>query len=82
MQESRPENRYEREEYLEQDEEEREAAGRRKSLVALAIMAVLVLAGIVLIGRLREVSAVQDCLMTRATNCNDLVEPPKPVGVR
>ncbi|TMJ25594.1 MAG: hypothetical protein E6G95_15590 [Alphaproteobacteria bacterium] len=80
MQESHPENRYEREEYLEQDEEEREAAGRRKSLVALLVMAVLVLAGIVLIGRLREVSAVQDCLMTRATNCNDLVRPPIPAG--
>ena len=46
MQESHPENRYEREEYLEQDEEEREAAGRRKSLVALLVMAVLVIAGI------------------------------------
>ena len=82
MQESRPENRYEREEYLEQDEEEREAAGRRKSLIALAVMAVLVVAGIVLVDRLRDVSVVQDCLMTRATNCNDLVEPPKPASVR
>jgi len=80
MQESRPENRYEREEYLEQDEEEREAAGRRKSLIALVIMAVLVIAGIVLVDRLREVSAVQDCLMTRAASCNDLVRPPIPAG--
>jgi hypothetical protein len=75
-------SRYEDEEYLEQDEEEREAAGRRKSLIALAVMAVLVVAGIVLVDKLRDVSIVQDCLMTHATNCNDLVEPPKPVGVR
>lgn len=68
-------SRHEDEEYLEQDEEEREAAGRRKSLIALAVMAVLMVAGIVLIDRLRDVSAVQDCLMTHATNCNDLVDP-------
>ena len=75
-----PESRYERDEYLEQDEDEREAAGRRKSVIALAIMAVLVIAGIVLVNRLREVSEVQDCLMTRATNCNDMVRPPIPAG--
>ncbi|HSI00990.1 MAG TPA: hypothetical protein VLA02_10335 [Reyranella sp.] len=77
-----PESRYEREEYHEQDEAEREAIGRRKSLIALAVMAALVIAGLVLVDRLREVSAVHDCLMTRATNCNDLVEPPKPAGMR
>lgn len=75
-------SRYEDEEYLEQDDEEQEAAGRRKSLIALAVMAVLVVAGIVLVERLRDVSIVQDCLMTHATNCNDLVEPPRPVGPR
>jgi hypothetical protein len=75
-------SRYEDEEYLEQDEEEREAAGRRKSLIALAVMAVLVVAGIVLVNRLRDVSIVQDCLMTHATNCNDLVEPPVPASNR
>ena len=74
--------RYEDEEYLEQDDAEQEAAGRRKSLIALAVMAVLVIAAILLVERLRDVSVVQDCLMTRATNCNDMVEPPKPVGVR
>jgi len=77
-----PESRYEQEEYLEQDEEEREAAARRMKLIALGVMAVLVIAGVVLVGRLREVSAVQDCLMTRATNCNDMVQPPQPAGVR
>jgi hypothetical protein len=45
-------------------------------------MAVLVIAGVVLVNKLRVVSQLQDCLMTRATNCNDMVEPPKPVGVR
>jgi hypothetical protein len=68
-----PESRYQREEYLEQDEAEREAAGRRTALIALAIIAVLVVAGLFLVERLREVSALQDCLMTRATNCSDLV---------
>lgn len=72
--------RYEEEEYLEQDDEEQESAGRRKSLIALAVMAVLVIAGIVLVNRLRDVSVVQDCLMTRSTNCNDLIEPPVPAG--
>ena len=37
---------------------------------------------VVLVDRLREVSRLQDCLMTRAPNCNDLVEPPKPAGMR
>jgi len=37
---------------------------------------------VILVDRLRDVSRLQDCLMTRAANCNDLVEPPKPVGVR
>ena len=76
------EGRYEQEEYLDQDEDERETAGRFKSLIALAVLAVLVIGAVVLVDRLRDVSRLQDCLMTRATNCNDLVEPPKPAGVR
>ena len=76
------ESRYEQEEYLEQDDDERETAGRRKSLVALAVLAVLVIGGVILVNRLRDVSRLQDCLMTHATNCNDLVEPPKPIGAR
>ena len=74
------EGRYEREEYLEQNEEEAERAARRKSVMALAILAVLVIAGIFLFEKLRDVSRLQDCLMTRAGNCNDMVEPPKPAG--
>lgn len=62
-------SRYEQDEYLEQDDEERESAGRRKSLVALLVLAALVIAGLVLADRLRTVSALQDCLMSRATNC-------------
>ncbi|MBS0524802.1 MAG: hypothetical protein JSS04_14330 [Proteobacteria bacterium] len=73
-------SRYEDEEYLEQDEEEREAAGRRGRLIALAVMAGLVAAGLFLVHRLREASVVEDCLMTHATNCNDLVQPPIPAG--
>lgn len=73
-------SRYEREEYLEQDEEEAERATRRKSLVALAVLAVLVIVGIFLFDKLRDVSRLQDCLMTRAANCNDMVAPPKPAG--
>jgi hypothetical protein len=68
------EGRYEQEEYLEQDEDERENAGRRKSLIALAV---LVIAGLILVDRLRSVSALQDCLMTRATNCAE-IDPPTP----
>ncbi|HKV13895.1 MAG TPA: hypothetical protein VJQ81_02565 [Reyranella sp.] len=74
------EGRYEREEYLEQNEEEAERAARRKSVMALAILAVLVIAGIFLFEKLRDVSRLQDCLMARASNCNDMVEPPKPAG--
>jgi hypothetical protein len=69
--------RYEQEDYLEQDEDERDDAGRRKSLIALAVVAVLVIAGLVLVDRLRSVSELQDCLMTRATNCTE-VAPPTP----
>jgi len=67
---------YEREEYLEQDEDERETARRSKSLIALAIVAVLVVAGIVLAHQLRAVSQLQDCLMTKATNCAEINAPP------
>ena len=74
------ESRYESEEYLEQDEDEAEKAARTKSLVALAVLAALVIAGIFLFERLRDVSRLQDCLMTRASNCNDMVEPPRPAG--
>jgi hypothetical protein len=63
---------YEREEYLEQDDDERENAGRRKGLIALAVLAILVIAGLVVVNRLRSVSALQDCLMTRATNCAEV----------
>jgi hypothetical protein len=74
------ESRYEREEYLEQNEEEAARAARRKNVAALAILAVLVVVGILLFEKLRDVSRLQDCLMTRAGNCNDMVEPPKPAG--
>ncbi|MBL6653708.1 MAG: efflux RND transporter permease subunit [Reyranella sp.] len=62
-------NRHEQEEYLEQEEGERERAGRRNSLIALLVLVVLVVAGLILADRLRSVSALQDCLTSRATNC-------------
>ena len=68
-------SRHEQDEYIEQDDEERESAGRRKSLVALVVLAVLVIGGVVLVDRLRSVSALQDCLMSRATNCAELTSP-------
>ena len=46
--------RYEQEEYLEQDDDERETAGRRKSLIALAVLAILVIGAVVLVDRLRR----------------------------
>ena len=76
MPDNPPDTPYEREEYIEQSEEEREAAGRNKSVIALAVMAVLVVAGIVLVHRLRDVSELQDCLMTKANNCYEIVNPP------
>ena len=66
----------EQDEYLEQDETERDSAGRRNSLAALVVLAVLVVAGLVLVDRLSSVSALQDCLMTRATNCASVSPPP------
>lgn len=68
-------SRHEQEEYLEQDEAERDSAGRRNSLVALVVLAVLVAAGL-LLDRLSSVSALQDCLMTHATNCVSVSPPP------
>lgn len=68
-------NRHEREEYLEQDDLERETSRRRLSVIALAVLVVLVVAGVVLAGRLRTVADLQDCLMTRATNCLDVAVP-------
>jgi hypothetical protein len=48
--------------------------------VALIVLAILVIGAVVLVDRLRDVSRLQDCLMTRATNCSDLAVPPKPTG--
>jgi hypothetical protein len=70
-------NRHDKDEYLEQDEDERESAGRRKALIALLVLAALVIAGIVLVDRLRSVSALQDCLMSRATNCAEITASPR-----
>ena len=69
-------SRHEQDEYLEQDEAERDSAGRRNSLVALVVLAALVAAGLVLVDRLSSVSALQDCLMSRATNCAGVSPPP------
>ncbi|WP_425064743.1 hypothetical protein [Reyranella sp.] len=63
----------------EREEEEREAAGRRKSLVALVVMAVLLFGGVFLTHELRRTSQLQDCLMTKATNCTRLDDPGQPV---
>jgi hypothetical protein len=73
---------WEQEEYLEPNDDELETAARNKKLVVLGIMAVLVIAGIVLVNKLRAVGQLQDCLMTRATNCGDPIELPKSIGAR
>ena len=52
-----------------------EEASPMQSL-ALVVLAVLVVAGLVLVDRLSSVSALQDCLMTRATNCASVSPPP------
>jgi hypothetical protein len=75
-------SQYEREEYLEQDEDEIEQAARVKKLVVLAVLAALVVGALVLVARLHQASRVEDCLLAHGTHCNDLVEPPKPAGVR
>jgi hypothetical protein len=69
------EGQYEREEYLEQDDEEADTAGRRKSLLALAVLAVLVIGGILLVARLHDVARLQDCLMTHVANCSEITVP-------
>ena len=69
-------SRHEQDEYLDQDEAERDSAGRRNSMIALAVLAALVVAGLVLVKRLSSVSALQDCLMSRATNCASVSPPP------
>jgi hypothetical protein len=74
------ESQYEKEEYLEQDEEEVEGNGRRKALVAIVVLAVLVASTLYIVEKLRAVSALQDCMMTRATNCDDRVAPPVPLN--
>ncbi len=73
---------WEREEYLEPSDDELEAAARTKKLVVLAIMGALVIAGVVLVNKLRDVSQLQDCLMTHATNCGDPDAQPAPIGAR
>jgi hypothetical protein len=73
---------WEQEEYLEPNEDELETAARNKKLVVLGVMAALVIAGVVLVNRLRAVGQLQDCLMTHATNCGDPNSQPPPIGAR
>ena len=68
-------SRHEQDEYLGQGEGERENTGRRNSLIALLILGTLVVMGLVLADRLRSVSALQDCLLSRATNCAGVAPP-------
>ena len=75
-------NQWEQEEYLEPNDDELEAAARTKKLVVLGIMAVLVIAGILLVNKLRYAGQLQDCLMTHATNCGNPDEQPAPIGAR
>jgi len=72
----------ERDEYLEQDDEERQDARRTGSLVALVVLALLVIGGIVLAQELRKASRLQDCLMTRSTTCAAIAAPSTPAGRR
>ena len=72
----------EQEEYLEPSDDELETAARNKKLTVLGIMVVLVIAGVVLVHKLRDASQLQDCLMTHATNCGDPNEQPPPIGAR
>jgi hypothetical protein len=75
-------SRWEQEEYLEPTEDELETAARNRKLVVLGVMAVLVIAGVVLVTKLRAVGRLQDCLMTHANNCGDPNEQPMPIGAR
>ena len=82
MSERRKQSPWEREEYLEPNEDELEAAARTRKLVVLAVMAALVVAGILLVNKLRYAGDLQDCLMTHATNCGDPDDQPPPIGAR
>jgi hypothetical protein len=75
-------SRHEQEEYLEQNDDELESAARVRKLVVLALLGLLVAAGLVLAAKLHTASRIEDCLLAHGNNCNDLVEPPKPAGVR
>ena len=75
-------SQYEREEYLEQNDDEIERAARVRKFVVLAVLAALVVVGLVLVGKLRTASRVEDCLLAHGAHCDDLVQPPKPAGVR
>ncbi len=72
----------EQEDYLEPSDAELETAARNKKLIVLGVMAALVVAGVVIVHKLRDVSQLQDCLMTHATNCGDPNEQPPPIGAR
>ncbi|MBS0537897.1 MAG: hypothetical protein JSR47_04030 [Proteobacteria bacterium] len=74
--------RWERDEYLEPNDAELEAAARVKKLVVLGIMGALVIVAVLLVNRLRDVSELQDCLMMHATNCGDPADQPAPIGAR
>lgn len=50
-------------------QDESDAPSRRGALVALAVIAVLVIGGIVLSQSLHSTSRLQDCVMAGRTNC-------------
>ncbi len=72
-------SQYEKEEYLEPNDDELEVAARNKKLIVLGVMAALVILGIFLVDKLRTASLLQDCLMTRAPDCRE-INPPQPIA--
>ena len=57
------------------DPEPEQDGSQRRALAGLAIVGVLVVAGLWLAHELTAASKMQDCLMTGRTNCN-VIEPP------
>jgi flagellar biogenesis protein FliO len=53
----------------EPDNQDEEAAGRSRTLVALGFVLLLVLGGVWLVDHLREQAAREDCFMQGRSNC-------------
>jgi len=57
------------------DDEEEQSPSRRATIVAIIVIAAAVLAVILIVQRIHQMSAIQDCVMSGRSNCAPIATP-------